>query len=71
MAYGIGDFGHMWATYKALGGQGGKFWDVGVWNEAVWGGVVASVVFGLVRWGALLGVFGRIGGKEEGRKKRE
>ncbi|KAK4460553.1 hypothetical protein QBC42DRAFT_298469 [Cladorrhinum samala] len=72
VAYGLGDFGHVWALYKGLGGQGGKFWDVGVWNDAVWGGVAASVVFGLVRWSSLLGVFGPIGGKgEEGRKKRE
>ncbi|KAK3989381.1 hypothetical protein QBC44DRAFT_85626 [Cladorrhinum sp. PSN332] len=62
VAYGIGDFGHIWAIYKALGPV--AFWDTGVWNEAVWGGMGVSVLFAVTRWGTLAGLFGRVGGRE-------
>ncbi|KAK0666806.1 hypothetical protein QBC41DRAFT_146192 [Cercophora samala] len=59
----LADYGHIWAIYKGLGPEG--FWEFGKWNDLVWGGVLASVLLNLVRWGVVFDVFGRLKEGEE------
>ena len=48
--------------YAGLGAK--VFWDLGGWNDMVWGNVGVSVFLNLVRWGTLLGWFGVVGGEK-------
>ncbi|KAK4197642.1 hypothetical protein QBC40DRAFT_285137 [Triangularia verruculosa] len=58
IAVAFADYGHIWAIYKALGPE--AFWEFGKWNDMVWGGVLASVLLNLVRWGVVFDVFGKL-----------
>ncbi|KAI1335730.1 hypothetical protein F5Y15DRAFT_239347 [Xylariaceae sp. FL0016] len=55
----LADYGHIWATYRGVGDE--LFWDVGGWNDMVWGSVGGSVALNLVRWTTLLGLWGEVG----------
>lgn len=63
----VADWGHIYAVYAGLGGE--VFWDVGAWNDVVWGNVGASLFLNVMRLMAVAGVFGRIGGKGERKVK--
>ncbi|KAK0274610.1 hypothetical protein LTR35_007948 [Friedmanniomyces endolithicus] len=58
MAVGLGDLGHIYATYQVWGEA---FWDLNLWNDMMWGNVGVSAFFHLNRRATLLGVFGRLG----------
>lgn len=62
IAVALGDYGHIYASYRGLPPH--VFWDVGQWNQVVWGNIGASVVLNVVRWLTILGAFGdpRVGG---------
>ncbi|KAK4175412.1 hypothetical protein QBC36DRAFT_379388 [Triangularia setosa] len=66
VAVAFADYGHIWAIYKALGSE--AFWEFGKWNDMVWGGVAASALLNLVRWGVVFDVFGKLN-NEEGKVK--
>ncbi|KAH9906241.1 hypothetical protein F4778DRAFT_725082 [Xylariomycetidae sp. FL2044] len=67
-AVALADYGHIWACYRGVGPE--VFWDpLGSWNDMLWGGVGASAFLNLVRWGTLVGVFGRVGGSTKGKGK--
>lgn len=55
---GLADYGHIWSIYKGLGAE--AFWEFGKWNDLVWGGVLASALLNLVRWGVVFDAFGRL-----------
>ncbi|CAP61242.1 uncharacterized protein PODANS_3_11575 [Podospora anserina S mat+] len=59
----LADYGHIWSVYKGLGPE--AFWEFGKWNDLVWGGVLASALLNLVRWGVVFDVFGRLKDGEE------
>jgi hypothetical protein len=61
LAVAFADFGHIYAVYAALGDE--VFWNLGGWNDMVWGNVGVSAFLNLNRWMTLLGVFGRIGNR--------
>ncbi|KAK0940667.1 hypothetical protein LTR29_007834 [Friedmanniomyces endolithicus] len=58
MAVGLGDLGHIYATYQVWGEA---FWDLNLWNDMMWGNVGVSAFFHFNRWATLLGLFGRVG----------
>ncbi|KAK1065273.1 hypothetical protein LTR74_008099 [Friedmanniomyces endolithicus] len=58
IAVGLGDLGHVYATYQVWGEA---FWDLNLWNDLMWGNVGMSAFFHLNRWATLLGLFGRLG----------
>ncbi|KAI1761715.1 hypothetical protein GGR53DRAFT_469017 [Hypoxylon sp. FL1150] len=57
-AVAFADYGHIWACYKGVGPD--VFWDVGTWNDMLWGGIGVSAALNVVRWLALLGAFGAV-----------
>lgn len=57
-AVALADLGHIYAVYRVLGSE--TFWDVGQWNDMIWGGVGVSAFLHLNRLGTLLGVFGEV-----------
>jgi len=59
IAVAFADYGHIYATYAALGDD--YFWDVSKWNDMIWGNVGVSLFLNVARWLTVLGVFGRIG----------
>ncbi|KAL2017447.1 hypothetical protein VTK56DRAFT_2103 [Thermocarpiscus australiensis] len=62
-AVALADYGHIYATYRAVGDE--VFFDVSKWNDMVGAGIGVSGVLNLLRWATLLGVFGpiRVGGR--------
>jgi hypothetical protein len=67
-AVALADYGHIWATYRALGKV--VFYDTSRWNDMIWGNVVVSGVLNVLRWLTLFGVFGPIVAPEvDGMKK--
>ncbi|KAK0334151.1 hypothetical protein LTR02_009795 [Friedmanniomyces endolithicus] len=58
IAVGLGDLGHIYATYSVWGEA---FWDLSLWNDMMWGNVGVSAFFHLNRWVTLFGLFGRLG----------
>jgi len=67
VAVGIADFGHIFATYKAVGPN--YFWDLGQWNDMMMGNVGCSAFLNINRWLTVLGVFGSLKA-HTGRAKR-
>lgn len=61
IAVAFADYGHIYASYRGLPAH--VFWDVGQWNDVIWGNVGASIVLNVVRWLTVLGAFGRLGGE--------
>lgn len=61
------DFGHIYATYAAVGPE--FFFKPAGWNDMVAGNVGASVLLNINRWLTVLGVFGRIGSAGEKEKR--
>lgn len=59
VAVALADFGHIYATYAALGDD--YFWDVSKWNDMIWGNVGVSVFLNINRWLTVLGLFGKVG----------
>lgn len=59
IAVAFADYGHIYASYRAVGP--GVFWDPSQWNDMIAGNVGASVVLNLARWLTVLGVFGQLG----------
>jgi hypothetical protein len=58
VALGLGDVGHVYATYRAVGPA--YFWDVAGWNAMIAGNVGASAFLNVNRWLTLLGAFGAL-----------
>lgn len=58
-AVALADLGHIYAVYRVLGSE--TFWDVGQWNDMIWGSVGVSAILHVNRLATLLGVFGRVG----------
>ncbi|KAI0133606.1 hypothetical protein BJ170DRAFT_169197 [Xylariales sp. AK1849] len=68
IAVAFADLGHIWATYKAVGPE--YFWNLGEWNDMIWGNVGASVFLNINRWLTVMDAFGRLGrGVAVARKK--
>jgi len=61
IAVALADFGHIYASYRAMGDK--LFWDVGQWNDMAWGNIGVSAFLNINRWAAVLGLFGKIGSK--------
>lgn len=55
----VGDLGHIWASYRFMGSE--VFWNWREYNDMMFGNVVFSVVFLVMRVGTLRGWFGKIG----------
>ncbi|KAH3916643.1 hypothetical protein HBH56_061290 [Parastagonospora nodorum] len=55
----VGDLGHMWANYRYMGSE--VFWNWRGYNDMMFGNVVISAVFLVMRVGTLRGWFGTIG----------
>lgn len=53
----LADLGHIYGTAK---GMGPAFWDLGTWNDMVWGNVGASAFLHINRWLTVLGLFGSL-----------
>jgi hypothetical protein len=68
VAVAIADWGHIYSVYASVGEE--IFWDLGKWNDLMWGNVGVSAVLNVCRWGTVLGVFGRVGWQENGKAKR-
>ncbi|KAJ4385678.1 hypothetical protein N0V93_010107 [Gnomoniopsis smithogilvyi] len=60
VALAFGDYGHIYASYRGLPAH--VFWNIGQWNDVVWGNIGASVVLNVVRWLTVMGAFGTLGG---------
>ncbi|KAI1393595.1 uncharacterized protein F4822DRAFT_385182 [Hypoxylon trugodes] len=58
IAVAFADYGHIWAVYKALGAE--LFWDVGSWNDMIWGSIAVSAVLNVLRWLTVAGAFGAL-----------
>ncbi|KAI1143911.1 hypothetical protein F5Y05DRAFT_10691 [Hypoxylon sp. FL0543] len=58
VAVALADYGHIWACYRGVGAD--VFWDLGRWNDMLWGGVGVSAALNLLRWLTVLGVFGAV-----------
>jgi hypothetical protein len=68
LCVGLGDIGHMLATYKVLGGEV-VFDPWEKWTVMVWGHLGIGMVLNVVRWGTLAGAFGPLeAGGATGRK---
>lgn len=52
------DYGHIWACYQGVGPE--VFWDLGSWNDMLWGGVGVSAALNAFRWLTVLGAFGAV-----------
>lgn len=66
-AVALADYGHIYATYRGVGAE--YFWNVGGWNDMVWGNVGVSGVLNVLRLATLVGAFGRVEGVDERWKK--
>lgn len=60
IAVAFADYGHLYASYCAVGPD--VFWDPNQWNHMMAGNIGASAVLNLARWLTVLGVFGQLGG---------
>lgn len=58
-AVALADLGHIYAVYRVLGHE--TFWDVGQWNDMIWGSVGVSAFLHVNRLATLLGVYGKVG----------
>lgn len=58
IAVALADYGHIWACYRGVGPD--VFWDVGKWNDMLWGGVAVSAGLNALRWLTVLGAFGAL-----------
>ncbi|KAF2006994.1 hypothetical protein P154DRAFT_615093 [Amniculicola lignicola CBS 123094] len=58
----IADLGHIYASYKVVDPD--LFWDLGRWNDVMMGNVGGSAFLHVNRVATLLGVFGRVGGRQ-------
>jgi hypothetical protein len=67
LAVAVADYGHIYATYKAVGPE--YFWNFAGWNDTTIGNVGVSVALNVVRLATVAGVFGRIGGSGNGKVK--
>lgn len=56
IALAIGDVGHIYATYVAMGPSG--FWDVATWSPVAWGNIAVTGFLLMNRIAYLLGMFG-------------
>ncbi|KAK4239001.1 hypothetical protein C8A03DRAFT_14565 [Achaetomium macrosporum] len=57
-AVALADYGHIYATYRAVGAE--VFFHTSLWNDMVWGGVAVSGALNVLRWLTLFGAFGRV-----------
>lgn len=55
-AIAVMDYVHIYATYLGVGPD--VFWNPREWNHMLWGDVVVTMVFNVLRWSTVLGVFG-------------
>lgn len=55
---GFADFGHIYATYAAVGNE--HFFNLAGWNDMIAGNVGVSAFLNINRWLTVLGVFGRL-----------
>ncbi|KAK3307202.1 uncharacterized protein B0T15DRAFT_510502 [Chaetomium strumarium] len=67
-AVALADYGHMYATYRAVGEE--VFFNTSLWNDMVWGGVAVNATLNVLRWLTLFGAFGRIAPAAGKAKKR-
>lgn len=54
----VADLGHCYATYRAVGSE--YFFNIGGWNDMIWGNVGVSLFLHVNRLATVSGVFGRI-----------
>ncbi|KAF2268094.1 hypothetical protein CC78DRAFT_530472 [Lojkania enalia] len=57
----LGDLGHIYSSYKAMGPE--MFWNFNQYNEVMWGNIGVSAFLHVNRLGTLTGVFGRFRGR--------
>lgn len=67
IAVALADFGHIYGTYKGVGPE--YFWNIGGWNDMVWGNVGVSAFLNVNRWLTVLGLFGRLRAINTGKKR--
>lgn len=58
LAVALADFGHCYATYRAVGSE--YFFNFGGWNDMTWGNVGVSVFLHINRLATVMGVFGNL-----------
>jgi len=57
MVVALADLGHIYAVYRVWGSV---FWDLGLWNDMMWGNVGVSTFLHVNRLATLLGLFGSV-----------
>ncbi|KAK4125802.1 hypothetical protein N657DRAFT_613932 [Parathielavia appendiculata] len=68
LAVALADWGHIYATYRAIGAD--VFFDPSQWNDMVWGGIGVSGVLNVLRWLTLLGVLGPVVARDTDGKRK-
>ncbi|KAH8674171.1 hypothetical protein BX600DRAFT_226806 [Xylariales sp. PMI_506] len=58
----LADIVYLYAAYIGVGEA--YFWDPSQWNSRMWGLVITDMFFNVTRLGAVLGIFGPLGGKK-------
>lgn len=58
-AVALADLGHIYAVYRVLEPE--VFWDLGQWNDMMWGNAGVSGFLHANRVATLLGLYGKIG----------
>lgn len=68
IAVAFADYGHIYSCYKGAGPD--FFWNLGAWNDMMWGNVGMSAFLNVNRWLTVLGLFGKLRATDLSKKNK-